>query len=57
MSYLMFWAVLLFLTIVVIAQAGPFINSSSNGTYTNPVLNLQGAADPSVDRIDRWPKG
>ncbi len=39
---------LIYLIAAASAQAGPFSNSTSNGTYTNPILNLQGAADPWV---------
>jgi hypothetical protein len=43
MSFLAVWGVLFYLATVALSQ-----NTSSNGTYTNPILNVLGAADPSV---------
>jgi hypothetical protein len=48
MSFFVVWSVFLYLTTSALGQAGPFSNDSGNGTYKNPILNLQGAADPLV---------
>ena len=54
MSFLAFWSVVVCLTASVVGQATPFSDSTINKTYTNPILSVQGAADPSVFLAFYW---
>jgi hypothetical protein len=47
MSFFAVLALMAYFALDVLCQPGPYATSYNNGTYTNPILNLQGAADPS----------